>query len=124
MANKDPDRTSLRVAGLLRQVSELELLQAPGLPYNVPRQYAGLPRLTGKQGPGIATGCGGGRLRCRSWPSRCSHLSLPGRTGVGRRRLFNWTASTWLSGHGKHLEYCPLRLDAGWDDYMAQQSKG
>ncbi|GAB4820888.1 hypothetical protein N2152v2_007934 [Parachlorella kessleri] len=48
VANKDPDRTSLRVASLLRQVADLELLQAPGLPYRVPQQYRDLPRLIGR----------------------------------------------------------------------------
>ncbi len=48
VANKDPDRTSLRVASLLRQVADLELLQAPGLPYRVPQQYRDLPRLIGE----------------------------------------------------------------------------
>jgi len=45
---KDPDRTSIRVANALERVAQLELLQAPGLPYRLPAQYASLPRLTGR----------------------------------------------------------------------------
>lgn len=36
-----------RTADVLRDVSQLELLQAPGLPYIIPRDYASYPRLTG-----------------------------------------------------------------------------
>ncbi|KAL4457505.1 hypothetical protein ABPG75_012370 [Micractinium tetrahymenae] len=45
---KDPDRTSVRVANALEQVAALELLQAPGLPYQLPRQLAGYPALAGR----------------------------------------------------------------------------
>ena len=38
---------SVRAAGVLRNVAELELLQAPGLPFSVPRDLACLPLLTG-----------------------------------------------------------------------------
>lgn len=38
---------AFRAADVLRDVSELELLQAPGLPYIIPRDYASYPRLTG-----------------------------------------------------------------------------
>lgn len=48
VARKDPDRTSIRAANALTLVAELELLQAPGLPYPVPAQYGALPRLTGR----------------------------------------------------------------------------
>jgi cyclophilin family peptidyl-prolyl cis-trans isomerase len=48
VAIKDPDRTSIRVANSLERVAALELLQAPGLPYPIPSQYASLPRLTGR----------------------------------------------------------------------------
>lgn len=44
---KDADRTAARVATVLADVSALELLQAPGLPFILPRDYAELPRLTG-----------------------------------------------------------------------------
>jgi hypothetical protein len=33
---------------VLRDVGELEILQAPGLPSIIPREYADLPHLTGK----------------------------------------------------------------------------
>jgi len=48
LALKDADRTSIRVYNALEHVSALELLQAPGLPYPIPAQYASLPRLTGR----------------------------------------------------------------------------
>lgn len=48
VANKDPDKVSFRTADVLRDVSQLELLQAPGLPYIIPRDYASYPRLTGR----------------------------------------------------------------------------
>lgn len=46
---KDPARTSVRTANALELVSQLELLQAPGLPYQLPaaQQAAGRPVLTG-----------------------------------------------------------------------------
>ena len=45
---KDSDRTSVRVGKALARVSNLELLQAPGLAFPLPLQYASLPRLTGR----------------------------------------------------------------------------
>ncbi|GFR50671.1 hypothetical protein Agub_g12923 [Astrephomene gubernaculifera] len=42
------DAVSLRVAEALEAVSELELLQAPGLPYVIPKEYRSLPRLVGR----------------------------------------------------------------------------
>jgi cyclophilin family peptidyl-prolyl cis-trans isomerase len=48
LALKDSDRTSIRVYNALEHLSSLELLQAPGLPYPLPAQYASLPRLTGR----------------------------------------------------------------------------
>ncbi len=38
---------SVRAAGVLRNVAELELLQAPGLPFSVPRDLGCMPALTG-----------------------------------------------------------------------------
>lgn len=48
IASKDPDRTSIRVANALERVAQLELLQAPGLTYRIPLEYASMPRLTGR----------------------------------------------------------------------------
>jgi hypothetical protein len=45
---KDPSRTSVRLAAVLEKVAKLELLQAPGLPYQLPRQYKGYPQLRGR----------------------------------------------------------------------------
>lgn len=45
---QQPDAVSIRVAAVLKGVSELELLQAPGLPYILPKEYSNLPRLTGR----------------------------------------------------------------------------
>lgn len=44
-------QVSFRVADVLRDVAELELLQAPGLPYIIPRDYVNLPHLTGGPRP-------------------------------------------------------------------------
>mmetsp|Transcript_17344 Transcript_17344/g.51914 ORF Transcript_17344/g.51914 Transcript_17344/m.51914 type:complete len:518 (-) Transcript_17344:3244-4797(-) len=48
IAMQDPGKVSFRVADVLRDVAELELLQAPGLPYIIPRDYVNLPHLTGR----------------------------------------------------------------------------
>lgn len=48
IAIQDPSKVSFRVADVLKDVAELELLQAPGLPYIIPREYASLPHLTGR----------------------------------------------------------------------------
>lgn len=53
---KDPDRTSMRVANALEQVASLELLQAPGLPYQLPRQLAQYPALAGAAVEGLLGG--------------------------------------------------------------------
>ena len=45
---KDPERTSIRVANALERLGQIELLQSPGLKYQLPARYAGLPRLTGR----------------------------------------------------------------------------
>lgn len=45
---KDPERTSIRVANALERLGEIELLQSPGLKYQLPARYANLPRLTGR----------------------------------------------------------------------------
>eukprot|EP00240_Pyramimonas_obovata_P002333 CAMPEP_0118946040 /NCGR_PEP_ID=MMETSP1169-20130426/43479_1 /TAXON_ID=36882 /ORGANISM="Pyramimonas obovata, Strain CCMP722" /LENGTH=445 /DNA_ID=CAMNT_0006891919 /DNA_START=1 /DNA_END=1338 /DNA_ORIENTATION=+ len=45
---RDPDRVGFRVADVLKSLSALEMLQAPGLPYSLPAQYADLPKLTGR----------------------------------------------------------------------------
>lgn len=45
---QQPDAVSIRVANVLAAVAELELLQAPGLPFRVPSAYQALPRLTGR----------------------------------------------------------------------------
>ena len=45
---RDPDKTSLRANRVLRDVASLELAQAPGIPYLIPKEYASRPRLNGK----------------------------------------------------------------------------
>ena len=37
------------------QVADLELMQAPGLAYSIPKEFRGLPRLTGES-PGMLPG--------------------------------------------------------------------
>eukprot|EP00250_Pteridium_aquilinum_P016844 c23319_g1_i1 orf=434-1741(-) len=48
IADKDPDKVSIRLASSLESVAQLELLQAPGLPFLVPNEYQQYPRLTGR----------------------------------------------------------------------------
>jgi hypothetical protein len=45
---QQPDGVALRVADSLRVVAELELVQAPGLPFLIPKEYRSLPRLAGR----------------------------------------------------------------------------
>ena len=44
---RDADKTSGRVARVLNLVAELELMQAPGLAYSIPKEFDRMPRLTG-----------------------------------------------------------------------------
>eukprot|EP00195_Chlamydomonas_chlamydogama_P006999 CAMPEP_0202892210 /NCGR_PEP_ID=MMETSP1392-20130828/1989_1 /ASSEMBLY_ACC=CAM_ASM_000868 /TAXON_ID=225041 /ORGANISM="Chlamydomonas chlamydogama, Strain SAG 11-48b" /LENGTH=381 /DNA_ID=CAMNT_0049576099 /DNA_START=237 /DNA_END=1383 /DNA_ORIENTATION=+ len=45
---QQPDLAGLRVSEALKRVADLELLQAPGLPFSIPRDYSNLPRLVGR----------------------------------------------------------------------------
>ncbi|EFJ49061.1 hypothetical protein VOLCADRAFT_104498 [Volvox carteri f. nagariensis] len=45
---QQPDAVALRVSDALRTVADLELLQAPGLPFLIPKEYQSLPRLVGR----------------------------------------------------------------------------
>ncbi|KAK9818070.1 hypothetical protein WJX72_006649 [[Myrmecia] bisecta] len=45
---RDPDKTAQRVGVTLHDVAELELLQAAGISFAIPKEYANLPRLTGR----------------------------------------------------------------------------
>ncbi|KAL3148618.1 hypothetical protein ABBQ38_014044 [Trebouxia sp. C0009 RCD-2024] len=45
---KDSDRTSIRTSDVLRNVAELELLQAPNLSFIPPKSYSSLPQLKGR----------------------------------------------------------------------------
>lgn len=45
---RDADVTSRRLAAVLADVARLEVAQAPGLPYALPRDVGGLTRLTGR----------------------------------------------------------------------------
>ena len=45
---RDADKTAIRVNRVLASVAELELLQAPGLPYSIPKEFDNRPRLTGQ----------------------------------------------------------------------------
>jgi len=59
---KNPDRTSIRLADCLKDVAALELLEAPGLPYQLPKQYAStLPILNGRAVVDIHIETGDGR---------------------------------------------------------------
>ncbi|KAF3959123.1 hypothetical protein CMV_016034 [Castanea mollissima] len=46
--DKDPDKVSVGLASSLDTVAEIELLQAPGLSFLLPKQYLNYPRLTGR----------------------------------------------------------------------------
>lgn len=46
--DKDNDRLSVALASSLDTLAELELLQAPGLSFLLPKQYLDYPRLTGR----------------------------------------------------------------------------
>lgn len=48
IGDKDPDKVSIRLVSSLESVAQLELLQAPGLPFLVPNDYQQYPRLTGR----------------------------------------------------------------------------
>lgn len=45
---KDPDKVSINLSSSLDTISQLELLQAPGLPYLLPEEYQQYPRLNGR----------------------------------------------------------------------------
>ncbi|KAK1284241.1 hypothetical protein QJS10_CPB21g00701 [Acorus calamus] len=45
---KDADKISVGLSSSLDRLAELELLQAPGLPFLLPKQYVTYPRLTGR----------------------------------------------------------------------------
>ena len=44
---RDSDRTSIRTSDVLRNVAELELIQAPNLSFIPPKSYSSLPQLKG-----------------------------------------------------------------------------
>ena len=44
---RDSDRTSIRTTDVLRNVAELELIQAPNLSFIPPKSYSNLPQLKG-----------------------------------------------------------------------------
>ncbi|XP_006841723.2 peptidyl-prolyl cis-trans isomerase CYP37, chloroplastic isoform X1 [Amborella trichopoda] len=66
----DPDKISITLSSTLGTISELELLQAPGISYLLPEQYLKYPRLTGRgivefivekgDGSTFSTAAGGG----------------------------------------------------------------
>lgn len=45
---KDSDRTSIRTSDVLRNVAELELIQAPNLSFIPPKNYSNMPQLKGR----------------------------------------------------------------------------
>ena len=48
ISEQNADRVSIRVADVLTSLSDLKLLQTPGLPYLIPKAYSGRPRLVGR----------------------------------------------------------------------------
>ena len=47
-ASRDADKVSERTDKTLQSVAQLELIQAPGLPFSVPKDFLSYPRLTGR----------------------------------------------------------------------------
>ncbi len=45
---RDADKVSIRTAEVLSNVAGLELLQAPGVSFIVPKEYRSLPQLKGE----------------------------------------------------------------------------
>ena len=81
-----------RAADVLRDVASLELVQAPGLPYIVPRDYDTYPRLTGA----LAA-----PSRSFAWPSEPSSCkaALPACT---RHQRFFTRQYTLCQAHRQH----------------------
>lgn len=48
ISTQQPDYAGARVADCLTRVAALELLEAPGLAFSLPREYAALPHLAGR----------------------------------------------------------------------------
>lgn len=67
---------------MLRDVGELEILQAPGLPYIIPREYTDLTHLTGA--PAF-------HFRLLSWQL----CAIPVHTLTGARRTMQICDSPW-----------------------------
>lgn len=53
VACRDSDRTSSRTADVLRNVAELELIEAPTLSFVPPKSYNNLPQLRGDAQPAV-----------------------------------------------------------------------
>lgn len=81
VAAQDADATTTRAAAALADVARLQVLQAPGLPYLLPAQYAARPRLTGRATAELLVERGGkdGRLLVEldgySAPLSAGHLA-------------------------------------------------
>ncbi|KAK9808478.1 hypothetical protein WJX73_010340 [Symbiochloris irregularis] len=77
---RDADKTSKRVNKVLGQVAALELLQAPGLPYSVPKEFENLPRLTGRATVELDVQRGGGNpafiTQDGGGPQKVAHISI------------------------------------------------
>lgn len=72
VACRDSDRTSSRTADVLRNVAELELIEAPTLSFVPPKSYNNLPQLRGDaQLFWSLCHC----LRPNPWQVMCSHNS-------------------------------------------------
>lgn len=84
------------------QVGNLELLQAPGLPFNLPRQYASLPRLTGVCAVGVGLFWMGGMKEC-GWQKG---------VGWGREIAASIGADCFWSAAGRGQMSLPQRLQS------------
>jgi cyclophilin family peptidyl-prolyl cis-trans isomerase len=56
---KDADKVSIRTGDTLANVAQLELIQAPGLAFSIPRDLLSYPRLTGRATVELTFGRGG-----------------------------------------------------------------
>lgn len=76
LACRDADKVSSRTNDTLESVAQLELIQAPGLAFSIPKDLRSLPRLTGTA-PAPST-----NLSLLSIMRVCSELAdLPGQQG-------------------------------------------
>eukprot|EP00891_Asterochloris_glomerata_P000278 jgi/Astpho2/278/Aster-02168 len=77
---KDADKVSIRTAEVLSNVAGLELLQAPGVSFIIPKEYRSLPQLKGRAVVDLtverAASTQGFVLNAGGGPQRLAHMQL------------------------------------------------